>query len=144
MVACLKFSRSSILLIVLFSDFTAKTWNLAELLDDHSLFCFNNRELHIFVVIGLELTEFIVILIYHCVEGDKICAMFQLLPYYEKKKKRHRIYNKKFNRFHRFWMMNCDSIWFLSIFTKANSIILTKTITTQCHEYDEISSKMNA
>ena len=41
-------------------------------------------------------------------------------------------------------MMNCDAIWFLSIFTRANSIILTKTITTQCYEYDEISSKMNA
>ena len=75
-----KFSRTSILLIVLFLDVTAKTWNLAELLDDHFLFCFNNRELHIFVVMGLELTKFIVILICYCVEGAKIRAMFQLLP----------------------------------------------------------------
>ena len=83
-----KFSRSSILLIVPFSDFTAKTWNLAELLDDHFLFCFNNRELHIFVVMGLELIEFLVILICHCVEGAKICAMLQLLPTLKKEKKK--------------------------------------------------------
>ena len=37
---------------------------------------------------GLELTEFVVILICHCVEGDKICAMFQLLPAVKKKKKK--------------------------------------------------------
>ena len=83
-----KFSRASILLIVPFSDFIAKTWNLAELLDNHFLLCFNNRELHIFVVMGLELTEFLVILICHCVEGAKICAMFQLLPNLEKEKKK--------------------------------------------------------
>ena len=81
-----KFSRSSILSILSFSDFTAKTRNLVELLDDHFLFCFNNRELHIFVVMGLELTEFIIILICHCVEGAKIYAVFQLLPTLEKKK----------------------------------------------------------
>ena len=37
---------------------------------------------------GLELTEFVVILICRCVEGAKICAMFQLLPTVEKKKKK--------------------------------------------------------
>ena len=82
-----KFSRSSILLIVPWSDFIAKSWNLAELLGDHFLFYFNNKELHIFVVMGLELTEFLVILICHCVEGAKIYAMFQLLPTQGKKKK---------------------------------------------------------
>ena len=82
-----KFSRSSILLIVPFSDFTTKTWNLAEFLDDHFLFYFNNRELHIFVVMGLELTKFLVILICHYAEGAKICAMFQLLPTLKKKRK---------------------------------------------------------
>jgi hypothetical protein len=80
-----KFSRLSSLLIVPFSDFTAKTRNLAVLLDGPFLFCFNNRELHIFAVIGLELTGFLAILICHCVDGAKICAIFQLLPTEKKK-----------------------------------------------------------
>lgn len=75
-----KLSRSSILLTVLLSDFTAKTRNLAELLHDPFLFCFNNRELHIFAVMGLALAGFLVILICHWVEGAKICAIFTCFP----------------------------------------------------------------
>jgi hypothetical protein len=71
-----KFRRSSILLIVPFSDLTANTLNLAELLAVPLLFCFKNRELHIFAVMGLAGAEFFAILICHCEEGARICAIF--------------------------------------------------------------------
>lgn len=71
-----KLSRSSSLLTVLSSDFKASTLNLAELLFVPFLFCFINRELHIFVVIGLAMFEYLGILICHCIEGAKICAIF--------------------------------------------------------------------
>lgn len=70
-----RFNRSSILLTVPFSDLTANTLNLEELLAATFLFCFNNREFHIFAVMGLALVEGLVILICHCVEGAKICAI---------------------------------------------------------------------
>lgn len=74
-----KLSRLSSLLMVLSPDLIANTLNLAELARAAFLFCFNNNELHIFDVIGLALGEVFVILICHCVEGAKICAMFLLL-----------------------------------------------------------------
>lgn len=74
-----KLSRLSSLLMVLSPDLIANTLNLAELPRVVFLFCFNNKELHIFDVIGLALGEVFVILICHCVEGAKICAMFLLL-----------------------------------------------------------------
>jgi len=67
-----KLSRPSSLLMVLLSDLTAITLNLAELV---FLFCFINKELHVFDVMGLAWGEDFVILICHCVEGAKICAM---------------------------------------------------------------------
>ncbi|WVY92392.1 hypothetical protein V8G54_031480 [Vigna mungo] len=68
-----KLSRPSSLLMVLLSDLTASTLNLAELV---FLFCFINKELHVFDVMGLAWREDLVTLICHCVEGAKICAMF--------------------------------------------------------------------
>lgn len=67
-----KLSRPSSLLMVLLSDLTASTLNLAELV---FLFCFINKELHVFDVMGLAWREDLVTLICHCVEGAKICAM---------------------------------------------------------------------
>jgi len=58
--------------MALLSDLTASTLNLAELV---FLFCFINKELHEFEVMGLAWREDLVILICHCVEGAKICAM---------------------------------------------------------------------
>lgn len=75
-----KFSRLSSLLTVLLSDFRAQTRNLAELLYDPFLFCFNNRELHIFAVMGLAFAGCLAILICHWVEGAKICAIFPCSP----------------------------------------------------------------
>jgi hypothetical protein len=40
------------------------------------LFCFITKELHIFEVIGVAQGAVFVILVCHCVEGAKICAMF--------------------------------------------------------------------
>ena len=71
-----KLSRPSSLLMVLLSDLIAITLNLAELVGETFLFCFHNKELHMFDVMGLALGEDFEILICHCVEGAKICAMF--------------------------------------------------------------------
>lgn len=70
-----KFNRFSILFMVLFSDWRAHTLNLTELLVATFLFCFHNREVCIFAVIGHAFVEVLVILICHCVEGAKICTM---------------------------------------------------------------------
>ena len=59
------FSRSSSLLTVLLSDFEAHTLNLVENFAVPFVFCFRNREPHIFVVKGLALAGFFVILICH-------------------------------------------------------------------------------
>lgn len=71
-----KFRRFSSLLIVLFSECTANTLNLAVFLAVPFLFCFNDREPHIFVVMRLVGNEFFGIFICHCEEGAKICAIF--------------------------------------------------------------------
>lgn len=71
-----KLSKSSTLLMVPFSELTAITLNLAERAT--FLVCFITKELHIFDVIGVAQGEVFVILICHCVEGAKICAIFYL------------------------------------------------------------------
>lgn len=62
--------------MVLLSDLIASTLNLAELVGETFLFCFHNKELHMFDVMGVALGEDFEILIYHCIEGAKICAIF--------------------------------------------------------------------
>lgn len=81
-----KFSRSSILFTALFSVYTANALNLAEDLVVPFLLCFNKREPHIFDVIGLAFVEFFGILICHCGEGAKTCA---ILTYPSEKIKRY-------------------------------------------------------
>lgn len=77
-----KLSRPSSLLMVLLSGLIAITLNLAERAT--FLFCFTTKELHIFDVIGVTHGEVFVILICHCVEGAKICAMFCFLQHEKK------------------------------------------------------------
>lgn len=65
--------------MVPFSDFTAITLNLVEVLTDPFLLCFKKREPHIFVVNELaSVVEFLVNLICHWADGAKICAIFSL------------------------------------------------------------------
>lgn len=73
------FSKSSILLTALFSVYMASALNLAEDLVVAFLLCFNKREPHIFDVIRLAFVELFGILICHCGEGAKICAIFTCL-----------------------------------------------------------------
>ena len=70
-----KLRSCSSLFTVLFSDLIASTLNLAELVGPTFLFGLISKELHMFDVMGLALGEVFVILICHCVEGAKICAM---------------------------------------------------------------------
>lgn len=71
-----KLSRFSSLLIVPSSDLIANTLNLVELVGATFLFCLNNKEFHMFGMTRLAFGEVFVLLILHCVEGAKICAMF--------------------------------------------------------------------
>ena len=57
-------------------ELVAITLNLAERAT--FLFCFITKELHIFDEIGAATGEVFMILVWHCVEGAKICAMFCL------------------------------------------------------------------
>jgi len=57
-------------------ELIAITLNLAERAT--FLVCFMTKELHIFDEIGVAKGEVFVILVWHCVEGAKICAMFGL------------------------------------------------------------------
>lgn len=71
-----KFKRSSILLIVLLSDLTADTLNLAELLPATFLFCFHKNEPYILEVMVRVMIKFFGMLMCPGVEGANICAIF--------------------------------------------------------------------
>lgn len=72
-----KFSNCSTRLMVPLSELEAKTLNFAEVLMEAFLFFLRTRELHIFEVNGVTSVEFFAVLICHCAEGAKICAIFQ-------------------------------------------------------------------